>query len=90
MRRIRAHRDAVYCVRFSPDGRRLATASRDDTVKCWDTTTGGLLGLFRAHQRGVRAVAFHPDGTQLASAGEDGTVKIWAVPASPEPPDQTR
>ena len=77
-------------MRFSPDGRRLATASRDGTVKCWDASDGGLLCLIRAHQQGVRAVAFHPDGRQLASAGADGTVKIWAVPASREPTDQTK
>ena len=77
-------------MRFSPDGRLLATASGDGTVKCWDTSTGGLLCLLRAHQQEVYAVAFHPDGRHLASAGADGTVKIWAVPASPEPPEQTR
>src|SRR5262249_34664105 len=88
--RIHAHRDAVKSVRFSRGGRRLATASRDGTVKCWDSKTGSLLSLFRAHQRGANDVAFHPDGRQLASAGEDGSVKIWAVPPSREPPGSTR
>jgi WD40 repeat protein len=77
-------------VRFSPDGRRLATASGDGTVKCWDARAGSLLCLLRAHERGASAVAFHPDGTKLASAGADGSVKIWAVPPFREPPDSIR
>jgi WD40 repeat protein len=77
-------------VRFSHDGRRLATASRDGSLKCWDTTTGDRVTLIRAHTRGANAVAFLHDGTRLASAGEDGTVQIWAVPAPPGPPDQTK
>jgi WD40 repeat protein len=75
---------------FDRDGRRLATASRDGTVNCWDATTAGLLCLIRAHQGEVNAVAFHPDARHLASGGTDGTVKIWAVRASPEALGQTR
>ena len=70
----------VNAVKFSSDGRCLATASQDGTVKFWDTATGGLVGLVRARQQDVLGIAFHPAGRQLASAGEDGTVKIWAVP----------
>jgi WD40 repeat protein len=78
-RRIHAHRDAVNCVRFSPDGRRLAAASRDGTVKLWDGASGSLLKIFRTRQGEVFAAAFDPAGKTLASAGADGTVKIWEV-----------
>ena len=62
---------------FSPDGKRLASASWDKTVKVWDAATGQESLTLKGHTDGVMSVAFSPDGKRLASASEDQTVKVW-------------
>ncbi len=49
-------------VAFSPDGQRLASASQDQTVKIWNSATGGELLALKGHTGWVRSVAFSPDG----------------------------
>ena len=71
------HTADIYGVEFSPDGRRLATASSDRTIKLWDTATGLEVFTLRGHTAGLMCVAFGPDGRRLASGGFDRTVRIW-------------
>ncbi|HEY0484424.1 MAG TPA: hypothetical protein VGD37_43185 [Kofleriaceae bacterium] len=70
------HDESVGAVAWSPDGRRLATASEDRTARVWDAVSGHALTRL-AHQGRVTAVAWRPDGRQLATASEDGTARVW-------------
>jgi WD40 repeat protein/serine/threonine protein kinase len=67
----------VWSVAFSPDGRRLACACEDASVRIYDVQDGSLQLCFSSHRRPLRAVAFSPDGTQVASAGLESEVLIW-------------
>jgi WD40 repeat protein len=83
--RLVGHTDSVHCIAFSPDGRRIATASDDRTVKLWDWETGQEVLTLRDHTAGVICVAFSPDGHRLVSGSIDRTARIWdARPLSPE------
>src|SRR5437667_12906614 len=62
---------------FSPDGQRLASGSRDSTVKVWEVATGKEVFTLRGHTEPVFSVAFSPNGRRLASSSYDRTVKLW-------------
>jgi WD40 repeat protein len=74
---LEGHSSSVTSVAFSPDSKRLASASRDRTVKIWDASSGACLQTLEGHSGLVDSVAFSHDSKRLASASRDRTVKIW-------------
>ncbi|HEV8649163.1 MAG TPA: hypothetical protein VG276_07090 [Actinomycetes bacterium] len=76
--RVLVHAANVNAVAFSPDGRRLTTASDDRTARIWDAATGQERTRV-VHGGAVLGVAFSPDGRWLATASGDGTAVLWGL-----------
>ena len=75
VRHLRGHRQSVLGIAALP-GRRLASVSRDRTLRVWDWASGACKAEVRAHDTAVLDVIALPDG-RLATGGADGLVKLW-------------
>src|SRR5262249_44532498 len=68
---------ATTSATFSPDGRGMASAGTDLTVKIWDIASRTVRRTLRNDTGAIEAVRYSPDGQLLAGASVDGTVKLW-------------
>jgi WD40 repeat protein len=74
---LEGHSDCVSAIAFSLDGKLLASASWDCTVRLWDSATGAVHQTLEGHSDCVSAIAFSLDGKLLASASWDCMVRLW-------------
>src|SRR5947209_7011815 len=75
----RVHFDTVYCIKYSPDGKKLATGSWDKSAIIWDIDGNQNPTVLAGHTDWVSTVAFSPDGRMLATGSHDSVVKIWEL-----------
>ncbi len=74
---LKGHGGDVESVVFSADGKRLVTASEDQTAKIWDAADGNELLTLKGHTGPVTCVAITADGKQVATGGRDHLAKLW-------------
>jgi WD40 repeat protein len=73
------HYGYLFYLAFSPDGKRLASTSNDNSAHLWDVATGKCERVLAGHQAMTTGAAFSPDGSQIVTSAVDGTIRIWSV-----------
>jgi WD40 repeat protein/tRNA A-37 threonylcarbamoyl transferase component Bud32 len=74
---LQGHEARVTTASFSPDGKRIVTASADYTARVWDAATGAAVAVLRGHEHFVNSAAFSPDATRIVTVSDDRTARLW-------------
>ncbi|KAL5561007.1 hypothetical protein UlMin_030754 [Ulmus minor] len=79
-KKIRGHRNAVYCAIFDRIGRYVITGSDDRLVKIWSTETALCLASCRGHEGDITDLAVNYNNAVVASASNDFVIRVWRLP----------
>ncbi|PIN12866.1 Angio-associated migratory cell protein (contains WD40 repeats) [Handroanthus impetiginosus] len=80
IKRVRGHRNAVYCAIFDRSGRYVITGSDDRLVKIWSMETAYCLASCRGHEGDITDLAVNFNNTLVASASNDCIIRVWRLP----------
>ncbi|KAF7316014.1 Chromatin associated protein [Mycena indigotica] len=73
----------IRSVRFSPDGRFLATGAEDRKIRIWDITKGTVAQIFSGHTQEIYSLDFSRDGRRIVSGSGDRTARVWDMDGGP-------
>ena len=74
---LKGHGSSVESATYSPDGRRIVTASEDNTARVWEANSGRLLAVLTGHRARVWSATYSPDGRRIVTASWDNTARVW-------------
>src|ERR671926_80437 len=74
---LKGHTHTITCLAFAPKGDRLASGSKDQTVRLWDLAANKCVAVLEGHRDMVVSVAFSPNGEMLASTSHDSVINLW-------------
>jgi WD40 repeat protein len=78
VKRYEGHTASVWTLAWSPDGKHLASAGMDKTIRVWDPALGTCIRVIEGGRGFYRSLAWHPEGSMLASCGALGDgLRIW-------------
>src|SRR5262249_4623596 len=75
---LRGHEKSINSAMFSPDGKRIVTASEDETARVWSADGTGEPLVLRGHNGWVGHAAFSPDGARLVTPSQDKMARVWS------------
>ena len=82
---LRGHEDLLFSAAWSPDGKRIVTASFDKTARVWSADGTGEPIVLRGHEHWLVSAGFSPDGQRIFTASQDKTVRVWSASVPGEP-----